>query len=341
VFNKLYRTRIDSESVILQILLNANHAVRYRKIQGYGLKDSDFDDMPNCSRRIFNHRKKDLLNSYYIRELKQSDGRSTYYQITPLGIIHLCKSVNDLKEIPFTRIFDVLKFYYNKGKPTDEESYIDKLKNSFGVLEKIYGKNWFVKPFYDIIKPIEIENNSIINIRLNYELSRAQRFEVSSINIMGNKISVRADTEIDESEPPPASDFLFNKIIDEKEMYYLISKFIINAFIHHVMCENIIERVILTRLKKNYSGKNRFKKCQEEFLQFPEKILSTADKFNAELLKVVELQRESLKIMRREVRFRFIDWKKTPPRMKTIKNWNEMKDISKFIRLQYPPKIIQ
>ena len=337
----MYRSRIDSESEILRVLLNADHAVRYRKIQGYGLKDSDFDDKPNCSRRIFNHRKKDLLNSYYIRKLKQSDKRSTYYQITPLGIIHLCKSVNDLKEIPFTRIFDALKFYYNKGKPTDEESYIDKLKNSWESLEKIYGRNWFVKPFYDIIKPIEIKNNSEINIRLNYELSRALRFEVSSINIIGNEIGVRADRVIDGSEPFAASDFLFDEIIDEKKMYYLISKFIINAFIHHVMCYNIIERVILTRLKKNHSRKNRFKNCQEEFLQFPEKILSTADKFNVELMKIVELQRYSLKIMAREVRFRFIDWKKTPPGMKTIKNWNEMKDISKFTRLQYSSRIIQ
>jgi len=133
VFNNLYRSRIDSESEILRILLNANQAVRYHKIQGYGLKDSDFDDRSNCSRRIFNHRKNDLLNSYYIRKLKQSDKRSTYYQITPLGIIHLCNSVNDLKDIPFTRIFDVLKFYYNKGKSTDEKSYMDKLKNSWSL----------------------------------------------------------------------------------------------------------------------------------------------------------------------------------------------------------------
>jgi len=44
VFSKMYRSRIDSESEILRILLNADHTVRYRKIQGYGLKDSDFDD---------------------------------------------------------------------------------------------------------------------------------------------------------------------------------------------------------------------------------------------------------------------------------------------------------
>jgi len=308
VFNKMYRSRTDSESEILRVLLNADHAVRYRKIQGYGLKDSDFDDKPNCSRRIFNHRKKELLNSYYIRKLKQSDGRSTYYQITPLGIIHLCKSVNDLKEIPFTRIFDVLKFYYNKGKRADEKSYIDKLKNSWDVLEKVFGKNWFVEPLNEITKTIELESNpDHYDIHLYYELSHGLKVLINSFWISKDEIRMKAPSK----EP---EDFLyFSDVVDNEKMYSLISKFIIKAFLHYFVYENTTEREMLSILESELPEKKKFKNYQEEFRKFPESMLGVADEFTIELHNSIEMQIHPLKTVSNEIYYRFrMDWEKRP-----------------------------
>jgi len=311
VFNKLYRSRIESESEILRVLLNADHVVRYRKIQGYGLKDSDFDDKPNCSRRIFNHRKKDLLNSYCIRKLKQSDKRSTYYQITPLGIIHLCKSVNDLKGIPFTRIFDVLKFYYNKGKPVDEKSYIDKLKNSWDVLEKVFGRNWFVEPLNEITKTIELESNpDYYEIDLYYELSHGLKVLINSFWISKDEIRMKAPSE----EP---EDFLyFSDVVDNEKMYSLISKFIIKAFLHYFVYENTTEREMLSLLKSKEPEKKKFKNYQEEFLKFPESMLGVADEFTIELQNSIDMQKHPLKTVADEIGYRFrMDWEKHSPYM--------------------------
>lgn len=311
MFNKLYRSRIDSESEILRVLLNANQNVIFRKkIQGYGLKDSDFDDKPNCSRRIFNHRKNDLLNSYSIRKLKQSDKRSTYYQITPLGIIHLCKSAKDLNEIPFTRIFDVLKFYYNKGKPTDEKSYIDKLKNSWDVLEKIFGRNWFVEPLNEITKTIELESNpNHYDIHLYYELY-GLKVLINSFWISKDEIRMKALS----GEP---EDFLyFSDVVDNEKMYSLISKFIIKAFLHCIVLDNTMDRERRSLLKSNVPEKKEFKNYQEEFLKFPESMLGIADEFTLELLNAIDMQKHPLKTVADEIDTRFrLDWEKHSPYM--------------------------
>ena len=335
----LYRSRIDSESEILRILLNANYPVFFRRIQGYGLKDSDFDDQPNCSRRIFNHRKKDLLNSYSIRKLKQSDKRSTYYQITPLGIIHLCKSVNDLNDIPFTRIFDVLKFYYNKGKPTDEKSYIDKLKNSWDVLEKIFGGNWFAYPLNEITKTIELESNpDDYEIHLYYELY-GLKVLTNSFWISKDEIKIKALSEHPE-------DFIyFSHVIDNKIMYYLISKFIIKAFLHCIVYENTMDRERLSLLKSNVPEKKEFKNYQEEFLKFPESMLGVADEFTLELKNAIDIQKHPLQTLNDEIRYRFhLDWKKYSPYVikrygnrfkspKTIQNDKSLKELLARMRL--------
>ena len=235
VFNRMYRTRIDSESQILRILLNANQAVKYHKIQGYGLKDSDFDDMPNCSRRIFNHRKNDLLNSFSIRKLKQSDKRSTYYQITPLGIIHLCKSINHWKDMPFTRIFDVLKFYYKEYKLPSEESYVDKLQNSWIKLDKIHYEKWYVVRLFGVIRNIEVngQGDYELTVNLKYKLfydtdvTYAQ-YVISENKYFAAQYPLMGDVEIGYVEKK------------EKKIYYLISKFILKAIFHSLIYDLIL-----------------------------------------------------------------------------------------------------
>jgi len=287
VFNKLYRSRIDSESEILRVLLNANQAVRYHKLQGYGLKDSDFDKEPNCSRRIFNHRKKELLNSYCIRTLKQSDGRSTYYQITPIGIIRFCQHINEINELPFTRVFDVLKFYYNKFKLPSEESYVDKLQNSWEKLSKDLGKNWNNQELFKIIKNIEIlnqDNNQFV-INLKYRLfhdtdvSYAQ-YVISENRFMVAHYPIEEDIEIGYDETT------------EEKLYYLISKFILKAIFHsliynRLMFDYALEENIWKSLRNEEYVKKNYKK-------FPIEFLGVADEFNDELRDVVFLNSQSL-----------------------------------------------
>jgi len=316
VFNRLYRSRIDSESQILQILLNANQAVRYHKIQGYGLKDSDFDDKPNCSRRIFNHRKKDLLNSYSIRKLKQSDKRSTYYQITPLGIIHLCKLVNDLKEMPFTRIFDVLKFYYEEYKLPSEKSYVDKLQNSWTKLDKIFYEKWYVSRLSNIVRNIEVinegDNEYVINLK--YKLFHDTDVTYAQYVISEGKYFVAHYPLIDDIEIGYVE-------TTEKKLYYLISKFILKAIFHSL----IYNLLVWDEALPDVDGITTVN-------QLPENIIGVADEFNNDLRNVIFLNSQTLNFTRLQIGKKFKEFEKASPFYRRFGKLREHSELTDELR---------
>ncbi|MFN3655600.1 MAG: hypothetical protein ACK4TO_09830, partial [Candidatus Nitrosotenuis sp.] len=61
---------------------------------GVGLRGSDFDKFQDCSRRIFNSRKRRFLKLRLIERLDRKKGkRDKYYKITPLGTVYYFQNI--------------------------------------------------------------------------------------------------------------------------------------------------------------------------------------------------------------------------------------------------------
>lgn len=125
------------------------------------------------------------------------------------------------------------------------------------------------------------------------------------------------------SEEP--EEFLyFYDVVDNKKMNYLISKFIIKAFLHYFVYENTTEREMRSLLKSKVPEKKKFKKYQDEFLQFPMSMLGIADEFTLELLNTIDIQKNPLHTINNEISYRFkLDWEKYSPY--TLKRYRHLK----------------
>lgn len=103
----------------MEALLEKGKEVKFKnRLQGYGLKDSDFDSATfengqnNCSRRIFGYRKASLLKRKLIVKLHFRSKRENYYSITPLGVCYFCSLVDSITKQQAKRILENLKLFY-------------------------------------------------------------------------------------------------------------------------------------------------------------------------------------------------------------------------------------
>jgi len=149
----LYKSRIESEISILSTLLEFGEKVKYRnQPQGYGLTGSSFDNLEKgVSRSIFLHRKNDLLNSKLIIQLLSKGKKSSYYSITPLGIVYLLNKIEKVDDRKLHKIFDIINFF--SEAPHKSHLYSSKSINELTPSETILFKNCLV----NAIKSVKIE----------------------------------------------------------------------------------------------------------------------------------------------------------------------------------------
>ena len=102
---------LNQDLGILEKLLIYGRSIPYRrKIQGYGLVESDFGKKDikipkQVTRRIFRNRKENMLSLKLIRKIKSDDERPNVFAITPLGIVFLFH----YREIEIPRLKQQLK----------------------------------------------------------------------------------------------------------------------------------------------------------------------------------------------------------------------------------------
>jgi len=109
--------RLESKLNLLSFILENGIEKRYwNKIQGYGVTEADFEKRKNAylktTSKIFRDRKKLLLESKFIVQLKSKNKKSKYFGITPLGIIFLHQNKEINNKFVIQRSFTVLKFYF-------------------------------------------------------------------------------------------------------------------------------------------------------------------------------------------------------------------------------------
>jgi len=88
-----------------------------KKLQGYGIKQTDFNLFENSTyrvdERIFRNNKKDLLDKKFIRVFDKSNHvkNGPYYSITPLGLFYLFQNMKNISDSEITGMFKLLSFY--------------------------------------------------------------------------------------------------------------------------------------------------------------------------------------------------------------------------------------
>lgn len=260
---------VNNTLEILKAFLVSSYPIEKRKkvVSGLGLKKEDLNKRSaegfpdgwskkhNVSSKMFSTRKESLLYDYHIVELPSNE-RGKFYGITPLGISYFCNNVNDIDSDIFEKIYSHLKFFYEKGKPKGEKSYLDKLEN---ILKLISDKNNTIGvKFKEIFSNFKIEHNveDYIFIKLIYsptaglevllsELIYSQGFgEDGTYNVVSNSnegtlLSVDRDVDV----------YTFN---------YILSKFLIKAFLHSLYFDSYTITSTMEQ-KSQHNSKNKAK----------------------------------------------------------------------------------
>jgi len=242
----MYRDRRESIMSILCLLLEKSEKVSYRrKLQGYGLYDSQFDKFsPECTRRIFNHSKNELLEKKYITKLKTRGEQKQYYSITPLGICYLC-SISEVDKHQYIKMLDFLKFFYKNNSLTKTSNIAIKIKTMRDVWELVekYDEPHMQNSFAFYFE-LALEGIKIIDKRV--ELSYTDMHANSTTSFA--KYFIKND-EIQALEIPPRE-------LLESEFYYEIAEYIIYSFFYTLIIGimNTPQQTnIIKLLKKKYS----------------------------------------------------------------------------------------
>lgn len=224
-----------------------------KKISGYGLKKEDLNKTPyegfnqkgtkkhNASSKMFSERKEDLLWDYHIAELPSKE-RGKYYGITPIGISYFCEHSEEIDTDVFEGIFTHLKFFYEKGKPKKEESYLDKLENIIRdkrIKNTPKAEKYIKKEFQNIFSYFKVEHKELdyIHIQLTHWPTSGMEVLMSEFTYSkeeGGYHCVISDTNrgtLDWKE----------KEIDSQIFNYLLSKFLIKTFLHslYIVCQSL------------------------------------------------------------------------------------------------------
>lgn len=179
----MYKPRIETFENILSPMLecfdNNDYKIEYyNKLQGYGLKASDFEKYEGCSRRVFSHWKKFLLDRKLIRvptvkrrQIEDESKRSSKdlpYVITPLGICYFSSILDKIDLHHGEKIVRFLSNYssYNLYMDWKKICEIIGSKEAHHILKKVC----------DSIDINEDNDKIIMNLnyktkgRINYEL---------------------------------------------------------------------------------------------------------------------------------------------------------------------------
>jgi len=205
----------------------------YKKLQGYGLKASDFEKYEGCSRRVFSHWKNFLLDRRLIREPtvkrrqnKDPNKRSSKnrpYIITPLGI---CYFSSVLDKIDLHNGLNIIRFLsqyasYYLHIPWNEICELMGSKEVHNILKKVC----------DSVDIIDVKDRIIVN--LNYKTKRRINYELFKYTIDDKQIILQW------------SEKEFTKIANES-FHEDIANFILESF-----CYSIIEECNLRMREKS------------------------------------------------------------------------------------------
>ncbi|MDH3204191.1 MAG: hypothetical protein OEL81_05900 [Nitrosopumilus sp.] len=306
--------------VLKAFLLYSKPVFKRKNIQsGIGLKKEDLNKTPydgfnqlgtkkhKASSKMFSSRKENLLYDYHIVRLPSNE-HGKFYGITPLGISYFCEYSKHIDLEIFESIFTHLKFFYEKGKPKGEESYLKKLES--------ITTNKILRDSPDAINYITIEfkeafsNFKIKHSVVDYILIKLIYTPTSGMEILLSELiySKGSEEEDDYGAYSLSSDsnegtlMIFDRDVDVHNFNYILSKFLIKSFLHSLYCGTVQWCNVF---KDN--GKNKNKNNYDEIPMEHVKLVKTdlkmkhriLDSFKGEGFEVVkEFQNEISKAVK-------------------------------------------
>ena len=261
----MYRIRIKVlESILSPMIVcfgNPEYQVPFwNKLQGYGLKSSDFEESKGCSRRVFSHWKNFLLERKMIRIPKakrtprKNSSRHTFnnqrYAITPIGICYFSSLLNEIEPHYGTNIIKILSYHS-----------LDYLHLEWKDICKIVGKKEAHQILKKVCDAIEISDvDEWIQIKLNYRSRREISYEFFKYIINQNQVRLELaegyysdEPDVNQDDPVPT------RIIDDDSFFRYVAEFILEAF-----CYSIIENC-------HWKLRIKFQKSEEAKLTNKEK----------------------------------------------------------------------
>lgn len=206
----------------------------YKKLQGYGLRASDFEGKKGCSRRVFSHWKDSLLEQKLIRVPKikrrlkdktKDSLRNHPYVITPLGICYFSSIIDEIPLHEGKKIVEVLSHY------TLYDPYLDWEKICRNITEDKAHK--ILKKICDSINIRKI--NDEFHVILSYRSRGGINYEKSRFIINQNQIRLQLPENIHTIEslknPNPTS----KPKIDNDMLFRDVANFIIESFCYSVV----------------------------------------------------------------------------------------------------------
>ena len=244
----MYRSRIDSISLVLKTLLEKSEKVVYHSVQGYGLYDSQFDTIQSgCTRRIFNNVKNELIKNKFITKLKSKGRQKNYYTITPLGIVYLC-SISKIDIRQYMKMYEFLEFFYENYRNADlsiiKPIKLKVIKDTMELIGK-YEKDEELLSFYFELAVEEV----VIDVREDVVIIQFSFTTFNHIKIDFERFLIRGD------------DIQLIGIqkggkISESELYHIVTEYIIFSFFRKFVMaylEDVTNPKVLKLLKKRYS----------------------------------------------------------------------------------------
>lgn len=237
----MYKTRIETFENILSPMLecfdNNDYKIEYyNKLQGYGLKASDFEKYEGCSRRVFSHWKNFLLDQKLIRapkvkrrQKKDTSKRSSKnlpYIITPLGICYFSSILDKIDLHHGEKIVRFLSNYSSYNLHIDWKKICEIIgsKEAHHILKKVC----------DSIDIIDI--NDEIKVILSYKSRGKISYEFFKYIINHRQISLQLLEDQYTIESFTNLNPVSTPIIDDNLFHRDMAEFIVESF-----CYSIIE----------------------------------------------------------------------------------------------------
>ena len=122
----MYKTRMEIFESVFSPMIgcfgNPDYQIAFwNKLQGYGLKASDFEESKGCSRRVFSHWKNFLLERKMIRiprvrRTPRKNSSHTFnnlrYAITPIGLCYFSSILREIEPHYGTNIIKIFPNYF-------------------------------------------------------------------------------------------------------------------------------------------------------------------------------------------------------------------------------------
>jgi len=286
----MYNLRIKPISSILRNLLivfgqNNAKVTFFHKLQGYGLRSSDFITKEDCSRRVFSHWKRHLLERKYIRIPKhrrrfideRKFPRGGHYAISPLGICYFSSINNQITKTESDYIIKFLEFH------SEYKTNVDWKKTC-----KILGDNEACRILKQVCDSIEIkEETDLIRIICRYRSKESVSYEQGEYKIKDHKILLqipegRFSEELGKKGIPKTE-----IVMDDDSFFSDLAEFILKTLCYSII-ENYHWRILYTtRLKKwakttkeqEEEFRNTIQDCQNKLEKIPYAIHSEANNF--------------------------------------------------------------